>query len=390
MIDLHRFAQKGVRTFFKMRPSAITRKKLTGYGEGEFHYFFGYFDVSPFSDDGSKLLCMRTPISKPRPPNQKDFAEVGYFETHDPIVFHKIGETSAWCWQQGSRLQWWNSDHVIFNRMVGSTYGCEIVDLKGNSIRLYKNPIYTLNKDRTEALFLNFEMLQKYRPGYGYPEAAGMEWSGIHKLNMRNGESTLIVRDENLKALKDFGEDPKTYFNHLCYSPIGSQFVFFHIWDNRSERKVLFYLGDSENGDVTFLSDQKTVSHFCWKDENTLLYSVAEKTGKTRYYLVNCKNNILSAFYPKILKWDGHPSYDPSGKFLLIDSYGGDYSRYQKLYLFHLRHERLERIAQFYRPEIFEGEFKDDLHPRWSPDGKKICVDSAHQGRRRLYVLEVE
>jgi len=31
-----------------------------------------------------------------------------------------------------------------------------------------------------------------------------------------------------------------------------------------------------------------------------------------------------------------------------------------------------------------------DLHPRWSRDSKKVSIDSAHEGSRQIYVLDVE
>jgi Tol biopolymer transport system component len=30
-----------------------------------------------------------------------------------------------------------------------------------------------------------------------------------------------------------------------------------------------------------------------------------------------------------------------------------------------------------------------DLHPRWSPDGRWLSVDSAHTGVRRSYLVDV-
>jgi hypothetical protein len=30
-----------------------------------------------------------------------------------------------------------------------------------------------------------------------------------------------------------------------------------------------------------------------------------------------------------------------------------------------------------------------DLHPRWGRDGRAVCIDSAHEGARQMYVLDV-
>ena len=35
------------------------------------------------------------------------------------------------------------------------------------------------------------------------------------------------------------------------------------------------------------------------------------------------------------------------------------------------------------------GDVRCDLHPRWSPDGKIVTVDSIHDGRRAIYQLDL-
>ena len=46
-------------------------------------------------------------------------------------------------------------------------------------------------------------------------------------------------------------------------------------------------------------------------------------------------------------------------------------------------------IGKFYSPLKFNDYNRCDLHPRWSPEGKYISIDSAHQGDRRTYLIDV-
>ena len=46
-------------------------------------------------------------------------------------------------------------------------------------------------------------------------------------------------------------------------------------------------------------------------------------------------------------------------------------------------------LGPFRSPPELSGEIRCDLHPRWNRDGTKVCFDSAHEGARQLYVMDV-
>ena len=90
-------------------------------------YFFGYYDMSPESPDGTKVL-----VNKPRfidhMPMVDDELEIGYIDL-TAKSFNKIAETHAWNFQEGCRLQWLSDDFILFNDR-GHT--------DGKSIKSYK------------------------------------------------------------------------------------------------------------------------------------------------------------------------------------------------------------------------------------------------------------
>ena len=48
------------------------------------------------------------------------------------------------------------------------------------------------------------------------------------------------------------------------------------------------------------------------------------------------------------------------------------------------------KIASFFNPSNYYGEFRCDLHPRWNRDGNKICVDSPNTGtNRKMYIINI-
>jgi Tol biopolymer transport system component len=43
----------------------------------------------------------------------------------------------------------------------------------------------------------------------------------------------------------------------------------------------------------------------------------------------------------------------------------------------------------FHSPKEYMGEWRCDNHPRFSPDGKKVCIDSPHAGGRQMYLIDI-
>jgi Tol biopolymer transport system component len=74
---------------------------------------------------------------------------------------------------------------------------------------------------------------------------------------------------------------------------------------------------------------------------------------------------------------------------LLLDTYPDD-DRLQSLLVFDLTTEELVELGKFRQPLRFNDDLRCDLHPRWNRSGTKICFDSTHQGRRQIYVADLD
>ena len=121
-------------------------------------YFFGYYDMSPESPDGTKVL-----VNKPRfidhMPMVDDELEIGYIDL-TAKSFNKIAETHAWNFQEGCRLQWLSDDFILFNDR-GHTDGKSIKSYKycvssKKIVDEYSLPIYSVSIKRQIALSYNF------------------------------------------------------------------------------------------------------------------------------------------------------------------------------------------------------------------------------------------
>ncbi|MCK5525736.1 MAG: hypothetical protein KAJ05_01210, partial [Candidatus Latescibacteria bacterium] len=75
-------------------------------------------------------------------------------------------------------------------------------------------------------------------------------------------------------------------------------------------------------------------------------------------------------------------------RWILTDTYP-DGDRMRTLLLYCPEENRRVDLGRFHSSELFEGEIRCDLHPRWSRDGRQVCFDSIHEETRQIYVMDV-
>ena len=62
----------------------------------------------------------------------------------------------------------------------------------------------------------------------------------------------------------------------------------------------------------------------------------------------------------------------------------------QHPYLYEVSSERRVPLGHFYSPAEYKGEWRCDTHPRFSPDGTKVVIDSPHSGEgRQLHLIDI-
>jgi Tol biopolymer transport system component len=88
---------------------------------------------------------------------------------------------------------------------------------------------------------------------------------------------------------------------------------------------------------------------------------------------------------------NGHNTYLPrrNNEWILNDTYP-DKQRLQHPYLYHIPTNRRIPLGHFHSPKEYVGEWRCDTHPRYSPDGTKVVIDSTHEGLgRQMYLIDV-
>ena len=378
-----------------------------GYGMKEFYSpgyetFFGYYDVTPISTDEKLILASRIRCSEGGRPSARGHIDVGYFRINDDNTqYYKIGDSSSWCWQQGCRLQWYpqlasEDNKVLYNVMVNGSHGAVLADLaSGRIIEHYERAIYSVSPDGSTGISLNFSRLQRCRPGYGYSDLPDTTVSdkvpandGLWSIEMASGKTRQIFSLAQIAQLQSRPTmvGAEHYFNHILWNPDSSRFLFLHIWINDGKRRSRLITADHNGGSLCILYNEDHVSHHCWLGPKRILaYSTHKDTG-TRFHIYQDGVGRVEKFGGDVLTLDGHPSQRPNKNQILLDTYPNANFE-QELFIYDRSSVKKKPVGRFFNPIRFSGEFRCDLHPRWSPSGDLICIDSAASGVRKIYVI---
>jgi hypothetical protein len=369
--------------------------------KGPKHHFFGYYDKTPWDKTGRYLLAMEIDFID-RQPKRGEPLTLGMVDLKDDNRYIPFDKTHAWCWQQGTMLQWLGSApdrEVIYNSVADDAYVTIIRDVHSGKTRTLPRPIYAVSPDGKQAVSLDFDRLNRLRPGYGYyaldekraDELAPKE-GGIYHLDLTTGKHRLIIPIEwaaNNKPDARMTPAHHHWFNHLLFNPSGTHFIFLHRWrllDRGWQTRL--YVATADGKERRLVWDDGMVSHFDWRNDTSILAWARTKKHGDRFHIYDLKSDTQTVFSGEVLTRDGHCSYSPDRKWVLNDTYP-DAKRLQALMLVRAKDGRRFDIGQFHLPEKLTGPFRCDLHPRWNRDGAQVCIDSGHEATRQVYVVDV-
>lgn len=366
---------------------------------GARHHFFGYYDKCPWDLTGRYLLALETGFMN-RPPGPEDNAMVGMVDLARGEKWIPLAETCAWNWQQGAMLQWLPADPerlIIYNAREDGRFVSVVHDVGSGKARTLPLPVYAIGRDGRSALSVSFPRIHHCRPGYGYAgmpdpwaEDPAPEQDGIWWMDLRTGEHRLIISVASIAAMDPHPsmEGARHWFNHLQFNTDDSRFVFLHRWRKEGMWTTRMFTARPDGSDLYCLADHEMVSHFDWRDEAHILAWARQHGEGDFFYLFTDRSREKQVVGRGVLIFDGHCSYSPDRQWILTDSYP-DLESKRSLILFWPADDLCVTLGRFYSPPELGGEIRCDLHPRWNRDGTQICFDSAHEGTRQLYVMDV-
>lgn len=365
-------------------------------------HFFGYYDKSPWDASGRYLLGLETTFMD-RPPTAEDEATVGLIDSAAGNAWRPLARTSAWNWQQGCMLQWLPSAAerlIVFNDRRQDRFVAVILDVRTGEERVLPRPIYALSPDGAAALSTNFARLAQTRPGYGYVGLAepGADdphpaEDGIFHIDLTTGEHRLILSYAEVAGFRpqESMRGAKHWINHIQVNTDGTRFAFLHRWapwGRMRPWRTRLLTANLDGSDLYCLADDGMVSHYDWRDPTHILAWARRRGLGDRFFLFTDRSDRCVAVGEGVLTVDGHCSWSPDRRRVLTDTYP-DREHRRALILYRPEDGLKVEVGRFFAPPELQGEIRCDLHPRWSRDGRLICFDSAHEGTRQMYVMDV-
>ncbi|MBN9476572.1 MAG: hypothetical protein ABS43_16895 [Bordetella sp. SCN 67-23] len=400
------------------------------------HYFFGYYNKSNWDPSGRLLLANQVPWRDARlTPGLA--AQVGYFDLAGDGAFHAMGATQAWNWQMGCQLQWLGGSparRMIYNIRTDDAharypyFGAEIRDIDSGASRELPLPIYVAAPDGRWALSVDYRRLYVTHETIGYscdrlrPTLANHPGDdGIHRMELDTGASTLLVSYDQLAAFHPRASMRRAihWVSHIEINPSSSRILFLHRWTERVEDETCFLhrlitmnpdgtdmrlLECSDHplpqleenfdpaavGTFDYEKSEYQISHPLWRNDREIIVW-GPHAGSIHYHLYEDREGGRVEVVGKdILTENGHMTFSPANqRWLLSDTYPDDRTHERILFLFDMRTGARHDLGSFYADPGLSKENRCDLHPRWRPDGREVCIDSIHEDDRGLYVIDV-
>lgn len=405
-------------------------------GNGSLHHFFGYYNKSNWDKSNRLLAAQQTPwMDIYLTPEVK--ATIGYFDTQDSDRFHAVGETGAWNFQMGSQLQWLDGApgrKLIYNDRTGDMsarypgFGAVVVDVDTQERRVLPMPVYVVAPSSAWALSVNYRRLYITHETIGYSEP-GQPFElplapaddGIWRMELATGDARLLVSYAQLKAFHPVRSMDKAihWVSHIEVNPASSRILFLHRWTERVKDETCFLhrlitmnpdgsdmrllecsdhplpqLADDFDPDAVGTFDYEKseyqISHPLWQDNEHIIVW-GPHAGEIHYHLYHdVEGGEVQVVGRNVLVENGHMTFSPvSTRWMLSDTYPDDSTYERFLFLFDMQTGERRNLGSFYATPDLSKENRCDLHPRWSRDGKQVCIDSVHEDQRQMYVLDV-
>ncbi|MFN7919087.1 MAG: hypothetical protein U0Q16_03265 [Bryobacteraceae bacterium] len=393
------------RSFVAMLPAvrAASGPPVRAITRGPKFHWFGYYDKLQFDPTGRFVLGNQVDFEH-RSPKADDVIQIGMVDLQDKDRWIELGQSRAWNWQQGCMLQWLpgSKEEVIWNDRVDNRFVSHVMNVRTRQKRTLPGPVYAISPDGKWAVSPDFRRLNQTRPGYGYAgipdpfeSRLAPSEAGIWRMDLTTGKQQLLISFEqaakapNLHSMWE--PSAKHWFNHLLYSPDGGRFIFLHRWrgpEQGASFGTRMFTANRDGKDLFVLDPHGGTSHFIWRDRTRVLAWAKHPSHGEKFYLYEDKTENVEVVGEDVMTVNGHCTYLPGNQWILNDTYPQKDGK-QHLYVYEVASGRRVELGAFPSGPPYRGEWRCDLHPRFSPDGGKVCIDSSHETGRQVYLVDL-
>ncbi|OIN98145.1 hypothetical protein AUJ66_01470 [Candidatus Desantisbacteria bacterium CG1_02_38_46] len=377
------------------------------------HLLASYYGINSFDITQRYITVLETTVQE-HLPTIKDVATLGLVNLKTK-KFIQLAKTRAWNFQQGCMAHWLGTapdSKIIYNDFRDRKFVSIILNVFTKKEEcVISHPVSGVSPEGEKAVSINFARLRITRPDYGYdgrgcnprldePYPAD---DGLFLIDLKTGKSKLIVSIAEVKKFLGIPSDVSAkslmWFNHTLFNKDGTR-IFFLARIQKKDRGwhtvSMTVNPDGKELRACFPSYWNwSGSHYDWYSKDKLMITALYQEKKWCPVFFTDGKNDYQILGNGLLDFDGHGTFSPDGKWMLIDRYPDSVFHMQNLMLMDMSTNAVLSLGRFYEPPRFFNPkipeyWRCDLHPRWSPRGDMIVFNSVHEGSRQVYIIRFE
>lgn len=298
------------------------------------------------------------------------------------------------------------TETLIWNDRKNDRFVSKLYSVNTGETNTLSHPVYAVDPEGKFLLSLNMARLDYVRPGYGYAGGSGHlmdtlkpKKDGVWRIDPDTGEEKLLlslhrgatfllshlgIKQRLVRFLRRY-----TYwYNHVKVSPDGKRFT---VKLRFRPRDLSRGWNDKMGCSLTCGTDGKDLrllehatSHVIWLNEDQLYFW--RKDGLYLYKDALGGGQKIKQIAPELISYNVHMRHFPNDPDRFI--FDTPYRESIELFTYNNITNEETKIATFHNHKPRSGQYRCDLHPCPSPDGRKIVVTSMEDGGRQMYLLK--
>lgn len=371
-----------------------------------------FFDTSPISPSGRYLALFRMPYEGGTP-KAGDAGEVVLVDLQSGAQ-RVVATSRGWEVQVGANVQWGRSDEELyFNDVDPQSWRAFAVCLNPltGARRTLEGTVFMVSPDGSMLASHNLVKSRLAQPGYGVvvpdelvkPNVGPVADDGFFITDTGTGRSRMLV---SLKTIYETAV-PSLRLEH----PEQWQIYGFQIkWNRQSTRLLTSFQwgplgpGKRHRAVITMNADGSNIRtavtgaqwdrgghHINWCPDGEHISMNLNIDDDRDLELVTVRydgSDLREVFSPG----SGHPSFDPSQRYLITDAYPYEPVAARDgtvpLRLIDTKTATCREIARIFVSATV-GEFRVDAHPAWDPTGRYVVFNGFADNTRKVYIADV-